>query len=122
MSITVRNVTKRFGSFTALDGVTSIFRAGGWWRCSARRARERRRCCASSRGSKVPTAERSQFDGHDISDRSARERRVGFVFQHYALFRHMRVFENVAFGLRVRPRGRGRREQRSGRACTSCWS
>ncbi len=43
-------------------------------------------------------------DGQDILDRSARERRVGFVFQHYALFRHMTVFENIAFGLRVRPR------------------
>ena len=43
-------------------------------------------------------------DGQDILDRRASERRVGFVFQHYALFRHMTVFENIAFGLRVRPR------------------
>jgi sulfate transport system ATP-binding protein len=43
-------------------------------------------------------------DGQDILDRRASERRVGFVFQHYALFRHMNVFENIAFGLRVRPR------------------
>jgi sulfate transport system ATP-binding protein len=43
-------------------------------------------------------------DGQDILDRSASERRVGFVFQHYALFKHMTVFENIAFGLRVRPR------------------
>src|ERR1700733_4022194 len=43
-------------------------------------------------------------DGQNILDRSASERRVGFVFQHYALFRHMTVFENIAFGLRVRPR------------------
>ena len=43
-------------------------------------------------------------DGDDISRRSIGERRVGFVFQHYALFRHMTVFENIAFGLRVRPR------------------
>src|SRR6202453_3771704 len=43
-------------------------------------------------------------DGQDILDRSSSERRVGFVFQHYALFRHMTVFENIAFGLRVRPR------------------
>jgi sulfate transport system ATP-binding protein len=43
-------------------------------------------------------------DGQDILDRSANEPRVGFVFQHYALFRHMTVFENIAFGLRVRPR------------------
>ena len=44
-----------------------------------------------------------RFDGDDITERSARERRVGFVFQHYALFRHMTVFENIAFGLKVRP-------------------
>ncbi len=44
------------------------------------------------------------FDGEDITQRKARDRRVGFVFQHYALFRHMTVFENIAFGLRVRPR------------------
>jgi sulfate transport system ATP-binding protein len=44
------------------------------------------------------------FEDEEITHRSARDRRVGFVFQHYALFRHMTVFENVAFGLRVRPR------------------
>jgi sulfate transport system ATP-binding protein len=44
------------------------------------------------------------FDGENATDRAVRDRRVGFVFQHYALFRHMSVFENVAFGLRVRPR------------------
>lgn len=48
---------------------------------------------------------RVKFDGQDMLGRSVGERRVGFVFQHYALFRHMTVFENVAFGLRVRPRG-----------------
>src|SRR6187431_178416 len=44
------------------------------------------------------------FHGQDATRRSARDRNVGFVFQHYALFRHMTVFENVAFGLRARPR------------------
>src|SRR5690606_31524150 len=44
------------------------------------------------------------LDSKDASDQHARERQVGFVFQHYALFRHMTVFENVAFGLRVKPR------------------
>ncbi len=44
------------------------------------------------------------FDAQDATARSARDRQVGFVFQHYALFRHMTVFENVAFGLRVKPR------------------
>jgi sulfate transport system ATP-binding protein len=44
------------------------------------------------------------FHGEDTTDTHVRERQVGFVFQHYALFRHMTVFENVAFGLRVRPK------------------
>jgi len=44
------------------------------------------------------------LDGEDASDRHVRERQVGFVFQHYALFRHMSVFDNIAFGLRVKPR------------------
>ena len=61
------------------------------------------------------------FDGQDTTHRTARDRRVGFVFQHYALFRHMTVFENIAFGLRVRPRQRAaRRKRRFAPRCTSC--
>ena len=48
--------------------------------------------------------ERVSFDGENALEHGASERHVGFVFQHYALFRHMTVFENVAFGLRVQPR------------------
>ena len=55
-------------------------------------------------GLEAPDAGSVHFDGDDATARSATDRRVGFVFQHYALFRHMSVFENVAFGLRVRPR------------------
>ena len=57
-------------------------------------------------GLEAPDAGTVHFDGDDATARSATDRRVGFVFQHYALFRHMTVFENVAFGLRVRPRER----------------
>ena len=63
----------------------------------------RRRCCGSSPGWSGRSGT-VLLDGEDATRRSARDRRVGFVFQHYALFRHMTVFENVAFGLRVRPR------------------
>ena len=72
-------------------------------RCSGRRARARRRCCASSPASSSPIAARSSSTARTSPTRRVRERSVGFVFQHYALFRHMTVFENIAFGLRVRP-------------------
>ena len=55
-------------------------------------------------GLEFPDSGEVRFAGEDVVRRDARERQVGFVFQHYALFRHMTVFENVAFGLRVRPR------------------
>ena len=52
------------------------------------------------------------FHGEDATDADVRERQVGFVFQHYALFGHMTIFENVAFGLRVRPQGDAARARR----------
>jgi sulfate transport system ATP-binding protein len=55
-------------------------------------------------GLEAPDAGHVYFHGEDATGRHVRERKVGFVFQHYALFRHMTVFENVAFGMRVRPR------------------
>ena len=73
-------------------------------RCSGRPAAARPRCCASSPASSTPTEGNIILDGEDASGKHVRERQVGFVFQHYALFRHMTVFDNVAFGLRVKPR------------------
>ena len=83
---------------TVADG-----RTGGPAR--ARPARARPRCCGSSPGWRRPTrAAVAVRTTRTSPDRDASERSVGFVFQHYALFRHMTVFENIAFGLRVRPR------------------
>ena len=59
--------------------------------------------------------------GRSMHGVPARERGVGFVFQHYALFRHMTVARNVAFGLEVRPRARAHRRARFARACSRCW-
>ena len=103
---------------------TSRSTPANWWRCSGRPAPARPRCCGSSPGSTGRMPARSSFDGEDALARGAGERHVGFVFQHYALFRHMSVFENVAFGLRVQPRSdaqeRGRRSARGSRIC-SIW-
>src|SRR5262245_47802514 len=63
-------------------------------------------------GLETPDAGSVQFLDEDVTDRSAKDRNVGFVFQHYALFRHMTVFENIAFGLRVRKRPKTEIEER----------
>ncbi|HET9979490.1 MAG TPA: ATP-binding cassette domain-containing protein, partial [Ktedonobacterales bacterium] len=55
-------------------------------------------------GLDFPTSGRVLFGGEDASDKTVQQRNVGFVFQNYALFRHMTVFDNIAFGLRIRPR------------------
>jgi energy-coupling factor transporter ATP-binding protein EcfA2 len=82
----------------------STFRPANWSHCSARPAAARRPCCASSPGWNRPIPGQVLLDGEDASGTHVRERQVGFVFQHYALFRHMTVFDNVAFGMRMKPR------------------
>ncbi len=104
MTIAVKNINKRFGDFVALNNVSLDFPAGeltallGPSGCGKTTLL---RCIA---GLEHPDSGQVLLDGEDASERHVRERQVGFVFQHYALFKHMTVFENVAFGLRVRPR------------------
>ncbi|MGB8965668.1 MAG: sulfate ABC transporter ATP-binding protein [Candidatus Cybelea sp.] len=107
MSIAVRQVTKTFGNFTALDRVDLDIPRGRLVALLGPSGSGKTTLLRIIAGLEIADAGVVQFDGEDFSNRTARERRVGFVFQHYALFRHMTVFENIAFGLRVRPR-RGR--------------
>jgi len=106
MSITVRNVAKSFGSTHVLDGVDLDVPSGSLVALLGPSGSGKTTLLRILAGLELPDPGSGpiQFDGEDVADWSVRERRVGFVFQHYALFRHLNVFENVAFGLRVRPR------------------
>jgi len=104
MSITAAGITKRFGSFTALDDVDLEIPDGQFVALLGPSGSGKTTLLRIIAGLEFADSGSIHFDGQDISKRTARERRVGFVFQHYALFRHMTVFENIAFGLRVRPR------------------
>lgn len=103
MSIEVKNITKRFASFTALNHVDLEIPTGELVALLGPSGSGKTTLLRIIAGLEVADAGTVRFDGDDITDCSVRERRVGFVFQHYALFRHMTVFENIAFGLQVRP-------------------
>jgi sulfate transport system ATP-binding protein len=104
MAIEVRNVSKGFGSFVALDNVSFTVPPGELVALLGPSGGGKTTMLRIIAGLEEADSGTVLLEGEDASDRSARDRGVGFVFQHYALFRHMTVFENVAFGLRVRPR------------------
>jgi sulfate transport system ATP-binding protein len=104
MRVEVRNVTKRFGSYTALDDVTLDIEEGRFCALLGPSGSGKTTLLRIVAGLEFPDQGVVRFAGENVLDRNVRDRGVGFVFQHYALFRHMTVFENVAFGLRVRPR------------------
>jgi sulfate transport system ATP-binding protein len=104
VSIEIRGVTKTFGAYTALRDVSIELAGGGLVALLGPSGSGKTTLLRIIAGLEVPDAGVVLFDGADATRRHARHRGVGFVFQHYALFRHMTVFENVAFGLRVRPR------------------
>ena len=104
MSIEVRSVSKSFGSFLALDGVSLRVGEGELVALLGPSGSGKTSLLRIIAGLEEPDRGTVLFQGEDATRRDVRERRVGFVFQHYALFRRMSVFENVAFGLRVKPR------------------
>ena len=104
MTIEVKNIVKRFGDFAALDDVDLRVESGELLALLGPSGSGKTTLLRIIAGLEWPDAGTISFDGEDALARGAGERNVGFVFQHYALFRHMNVFENVAFGLRVQPR------------------
>jgi sulfate/thiosulfate transport system ATP-binding protein len=104
MSIEARNITKTFGHFTALRGVSLEVPTGELVALLGPSGSGKTTPLRIIAGLEFADSGTILFHDEDATERSVRDRQVGFVFQHYALFRHMTVFENVAFGLRVRPR------------------
>lgn len=104
MTIEVRNIVKKYGSFAALDNVDLKVATGELVALLGPSGSGKTSLLRIIAGLDWPDEGSVIFDGENALTRGAGERHVGFVFQHYALFRHMSVFENVAFGLRVQPR------------------
>ncbi len=104
MSIALAGVAKRYGNYVALDGIDLDVATGELVALLGPSGSGKTSLLRIIAGLETPDAGTVAFHGEDATARHARERQVGFVFQHYALFGHLTIFENVAFGLRVRPR------------------
>ena len=102
MSITVSHVTKRFDDFVALDDLSLEVPGGDLLALLGPSGSGKTTLLRIIAGLEVADSGTVHYEAEDVTDSRVRDRNVGFVFQHYALFRHMTVFENVAFGLRVR--------------------
>lgn len=106
MTMEIVRLSKWFGSFRALDDVSLTVERGELLALLGPSGSGKTTLLRLIAGLETPDAGTLRLDGEDAAGLSPRQRGVGFVFQHYALFRHMSVFENIAFGLRVLPRRR----------------
>jgi sulfate transport system ATP-binding protein len=104
MSITIEHLNKQFGSYRALNDINLEVNSGELIALLGPSGCGKTSLLRIIGGLDVADSGSLLFHGEDVQQRDARERNVGFVFQHYALFRHITVFENVAFGLRVKPK------------------
>ena len=104
MSIQVKNIEKHFGAFHALNNISLDFPDGQLVALLGPSGCGKTTLLRIIAGLESADGGQVILEGEDATNVHVREREVGFVFQHYALFRHMTVFDNIAFGLRVRPR------------------
>jgi len=102
MQIEVQNLTKVFKNFKALDNVSLKADHGELLALLGPSGCGKTTLLRIIAGLEFPDEGKIRFDDNDVENLSAKERHVGFVFQHYALFKHMTIFDNVAFGLNVR--------------------
>jgi sulfate transport system ATP-binding protein len=104
MSIEVRNLNKRYGNTVVCDNLSLDIPDGELVALLGPSGSGKTTLLRIIAGLEVPDTGSVLFHGHDATHTDVRDRQVGFVFQHYALFNHATIFENVAFGLRVRPK------------------
>jgi sulfate transport system ATP-binding protein len=107
MAIAVDNVTKRFGGFVALDDVSIDVPDGGLTALLGPSGSGKSTLLRVIAGLEQPDDGRVLISGEDTTRTRTQDRNVGFVFQHYAAFKHMTVFDNIAFGLKIRGKGNG---------------
>ncbi|ABB24412.1 sulfate/molybdate ABC transporter ATP-binding protein [Pelodictyon luteolum] len=105
MSIEIKNVTKKYPGYTALDDITLKVQTGELIALLGPSGCGKTTLLRIIAGLETPDAGSVLLGDRDTTNLQPREKNVGFVFQHYALFRRLDVFENVAFGLNVRPSG-----------------
>jgi sulfate/thiosulfate transport system ATP-binding protein len=110
--IEARGIVKRFGDFTALDDVSVAVEAGSLTALLGPSGSGKSTLLRVIAGLEQPDSGQVCLDGRDVTGVTPQERGVGFVFQHYAAFKHMTVAENVAFGLRIRHRPRAEVKRR----------
>ena len=104
MGIEIRKTSKKFGKFSAIKDVNLTVPSGELVALLGPSGSGKTTLLRIIAGLEHPDEGTILFDGEEATARRVKERNVGFVFQHYALFRHMTVFENIAFGLRVKPK------------------
>lgn len=112
MSISIKNVSKRFGNFVAVDNVSLEVPGGSLLALLGPSGSGKTTLLRIIAGLEVADTGSVLHQEEDITEYSARDRKVGFVFQHYALFRHMTIAENIGYGLRVRKVPKSERDER----------